>query len=190
MYCLRCREHTTTLNETDTTFKNGRPVKKGVCAVCAAKKFQILPGVSRTGGGSLVNSALSALPMLEMHMRLPKGVLSEDVPGGSFQNTGRYSYCGPFTKLNKRLSEGYLGVNQLDRACFDHDVSYAAHEDTTSRDHADDVLAAAATKIALSDDASKYEKNDARTVAAIMSSKSRLGMGVGRYKRSVPTVAY
>ena len=85
MYCLRCREHTTTLNETDTTFKNGRPVKKGVCAVCGAKKFQILPGMSRTAGKSLVNSALNVLPMPEMHMRLPKRVLSEDVPGGSFQ---------------------------------------------------------------------------------------------------------
>ena len=67
--------------------------------------------------------------MPEMHMRLPKAGLSEDVPGGSFQNTGKYSYCGPFTKLNKRLTEGYRGVNQLDRACFDHDVAYAAHKD-------------------------------------------------------------
>jgi len=129
MYCLRCTEHTTNLNETRATFKNGRPVKKGVCGVCGTKKFQILPGMSRATGGSLVSSALNALPMPEMHMRLPKGVLSEDVPGGSFQNTGKYSYCGPFTKLNKRLTEGYRGVNQLDRACFDHDVAYAAHKD-------------------------------------------------------------
>jgi len=39
--------------------------------------------------------------MHDMHIRLPKGVLSEDVPGGSFRSTGKYSYCGPFTKLNK-----------------------------------------------------------------------------------------
>ena len=76
--------------------------------------------------------------MPEMHMRLPKGVLSKKVPGGSFQNTGKYSYCGTFTKLNKRLSEGYRGVSQLDRACFDHDVAYAAHKDTTSRNYADE----------------------------------------------------
>ena len=62
-------------------------------------------------------------------------------------------------------------------------MAYATHKDTTSRNHADDVLAAAALKIALSDDAPEYEKKDARTVAAIMSAKSRLGMGVGRDKR-------
>ena len=67
----------------------------------------------------------------------------------------------------------------MDHACFDHDVAHAAHKDTASRNHADDVLAAAASKIALSE----YEKKDARTVAAIMSAKSRLGMGVGRGKR-------
>ena len=71
----------------------------------------------------------------------------------------------------------------MDRACFDHDVAYAAHKVTESRNHTDDVLAAAASKIALSDDVPEYEKKDARTVAAIMSAKSRLGMGVGRGKR-------
>jgi len=157
-----------------------RTAKKGVCGT---KEFQILPGMSRATAGSLVNSVFNALPMPGMHMRLPKGVLSEDVPGGSFQDTGNYTYCGPFTKLSKRLTEGYGGVNQLDRACFDHDMAYAAHKDTTSRNHADDVLAAAASKIALSDDAPEYEKKDARTVAATMSAKSRLGMGVGRGKR-------
>ena len=62
----------------------------------------------------------------------------------------------------------------MDRACFDHDASHAGHEDSASRNHADDVVAAAASKIALSE----YEKKDARTVAATMSAKSRLGMGV------------
>ena len=96
---------------------------------------------------------------------------------------GKYSYCGPFTKLNKRLTEGYRGVNLLDRACFDHDVAYAAHKDTASRNNTDDVLVAAASKIALSDDAPEYEKKYAGTVAATMSVKSRLGVGVGRGKR-------
>ena len=132
--------------------------------------------MSRSTGGSVVNNALNALPMPKMHIRLPKGVLSEDVPGGSFQNTSKYSYCGPFTKLNKRLSEGYQGVNQLDRTCFDHDVAYATHKDIASRNHPDDVVAAAASKIALSDDAPEYEKKDARKVVAIMLATSRLAV--------------
>jgi hypothetical protein len=177
---MRCKRHTETLNETSAVLRNGRPAKKGTCAVCGAKKSQIV--ASSKVGGSLLNSALNALPLPEMHMRLPRGVPSEPIPGGSFQGTGKYSYCGPFTKLDKRLSQGYRGVNSLDRACLNHDVAYAVHKDTAGRNLADDVLAAAASKTALSD-APEYEKKDARTVAAIMSAKSRFGLGVGGRRR-------
>lgn len=179
MYCLRCKKHTDTLNETSVILRNGRPAKKGACAVCGAKKCEI---VSSKRGGSLLNKALNALPLPEMHMRLPKGVASESVPGGTFQNTGKYSYCGPFTKLDKRLSQGYRGVNKLDRACLNHDVAYGVHSDTAGRNAADDVLAAAASNITLDDGVPEWEKQNARTVAAIMSAKSRFGLGVGAKK--------
>src|SRR5688572_32897583 len=100
MYCLRCKRHTETLNETTTVLKNGRPAKRGTCAVCGIQKFQFLRSqgstssrskrakrAKRVRGGSLLNSALNALPMPEMHMSLPPGAASEDNPGGSFQNT-------------------------------------------------------------------------------------------------------
>jgi len=131
-------------------------------------------------GGSVLNAALNKLPLPEMHMRLPDGVQSEAVPGGTFQDTGKYSYCGPFTKLDKRLSQGYRGVNKLDRACLNHDVAYAVQSDTAGRNAADDVLAAAASKLALDDGVPEREKKDARTVAAIMCAKSRFGLGCGR----------
>ena len=176
MYCLRCKRHTETLNETTTVLKNGRPAKKGTCAVCGIQKFQFVKSIR---GGSFLNSALNALPLPEMHMSLPPGAASEDVPGGSFQNTGKYSYCGPFTKLDKRLTQRYRGVNKLDRACLDHDVAYAVNKDTAGRNRADDILAAAASRIALGNESEipKYEKKDARLVSAIMSSKSKMGMG-------------
>src|SRR6218665_3893477 len=120
---------------------NGRPAKKGTCGACGSRMSHNL---SSKTGGYLLNSALNALPLPEIHMRLPSGASSEDVPGGSFQNAGKYSYCGPFTKLDKRLSQGYRGVNKLDRACLNHDVAYATHSDTAGRKVADDVLALAA----------------------------------------------
>ena len=52
--------------------------------------------------------------MPEMHLSLPNTVESENIPNGSFQNTGKYSYCGPGTKVKKPVSEGYQGVNKLD----------------------------------------------------------------------------
>ena len=184
MYCLRCKRHTETANETAAVLRNGRPAKKGTCAVCGAKKCQIQ---STKAGGSVLNRALNALPLPEMHMKLPKGVTSEAVLGGTFQDTGKYSYCGPFTKLDKRLLQGYRGVNSLDRACLNHDVAYAVHSDTAGRNAADDVLAAAASKIALDENVPDWEKKDARTVTAIMSAKSRLGLGVGTAKQRKAT---
>ena len=50
----------------------------------------------KTGKG-LINTALRYMP--EMHLSLPNTVESENIPNGSFQNTGKYSYCGPGTKL-------------------------------------------------------------------------------------------
>ena len=178
MYCLRCKKHTETTEESIVTLKNGRPAKKGICKVCGAKKFQI---TSSKKGGSILNTVLNKIPLPEIHMRLPKDIPSENVPEGSFNNTGKYSYCGPFTKLDKRLKQGYKGVNSLDRACRTHDIAYANHTDTPARNHADDILAADASKIALSD-VPEYEKKDARTVAAIMATKSRFGLGIKKKK--------
>lgn len=48
-------------------------------------------------GGGIVDSAINSLPF-EMH-----------IPG--------YQYCGPGTKLKKRLARGDPGINPLDKAC-------------------------------------------------------------------------
>ena len=36
-----------------------------------------------------------------------------------------YQYCGPGTKLKKRLARGDPGINNLDQACKDHDIAYS-----------------------------------------------------------------
>ena len=33
-----------------------------------------------------------------------------------------YNYCGPFTKLDKRLARGDKPVNKLDAGCKEHDI--------------------------------------------------------------------
>lgn len=129
----------------------------------------------KTGKG-LVNTALSHMP--EMHLSLPKTVYSEEVPRGSFNNTGKYSYCGPGTKVAKRLSEGYQGINNLDRACREHDIFYSKHKDTNARNYSDDVLAAKASQLTLNPNLPKYERQDAKLVTGIMGVKSRFGMGL------------
>ena len=42
----------------------------------------------------------------------------------TFNNTWKYLFCGPFTKLYKKLTEGYDGVNILVVACKKNDLAY------------------------------------------------------------------
>lgn len=174
MFCLKCKKHTHTLNEYVTTTKNGRRIKKGLCALCGTIKNMFLKSLK--AGGSILNKALNALPLPEIHLRSAVG--SEQVPDGSFNNTNKYSFCGPYTKLQKRLAEGYKGVNTLDKACLSHDIAYATHKDTQSRNKSDDMLSARASQIVLDENTPEYEKKDAKLVNAIMAAKSRFGLGL------------
>lgn len=48
-----------------------------------------------------------------------------------------YRYCGPNTNLEARLARGETGVNELDCACMEHDIAYAASNDPELRCNAD-----------------------------------------------------
>ena len=66
-----------------------------------------------------------------------------------------YSTCGPFTK-NKDRVEKFMGTgntnfiykNELDKACFQHDMAYDKTKDLVKRTQSDKVLKNAAFKIA------------------------------------------
>lgn len=134
---------------------------------------------TKTGSG-LFNSMLKKLPLPEMHLNLPNNVPSENIENGSFNNTGKYSYCGPGTNVRKRLKEGYQGLNSLDKACKQHDINYLKHKTTKERNAADDLLAKKASEIALDDNEPDYVRKDARLVTGVMGMKSRFGMGLSK----------
>lgn len=107
----------------------------------------------------MVNRLVNALPV-ELH-----------IPG--------YQYCGPGTRLNKRLARGDRGINPLDAACKEHDIAYAQHrDDLTKRHEADKVLEDKARARTKSSDATFGEKAAAWTVANTMKIKRKMGMGV------------
>lgn len=115
-------------------------------------------------GSGIVNNLINKLP-IELH-----------IPGG-------YQYCGPGTKLQKRLLRGDPGINPLDSACKEHDISYSQNrENIEQRNSADRVLAEKAWQRVLAKDSSFGEKATAYTIANIMKAKSKLGMGVGKKK--------
>lgn len=112
-------------------------------------------------GYGLINTLVDSLPF-EAH-----------VPG--------YQYCGPGTKLAKRLARGDPGINKLDAACKVHDIAYSTHKGDRERAEADKKLAEEAWKRVKSLDAGIGERGIALAVAAAMRGKiglNKLGRGL------------
>ena len=66
-----------------------------------------------------------------------------------------YSACGPFTKSKARIKKfketgdsRYIYHNELDKACFQHDMAYGDYEDLNRKAVADKVLCDKAFNIA------------------------------------------
>lgn len=114
-------------------------------------------------GGGLFNSFINKLPV-ELH-----------IPG--------YQFCGPGTKLAKRLSRGDSGINPLDKACKNHDIAYAQNEDINTRHEADKILEEKAWKRVLDKNSSVGEKISAWLVTTAMKTKRKLGSGMKRVKK-------
>lgn len=112
---------------------------------------------------SLLNRAINALPF-ELH-----------IPG--------YQFCGPGTRLKKRLARGDAGINPLDAACREHDIAYSRSRDLTERHAADRVLADKALRRVIAKDSTLGERAAAAGVWATMKAKTKIGAGVKARKR-------
>ena len=171
--CLKCRTKTASDDLKPLIFKNGGLAVTGKCAKCGRAKYLI---AGRKTGGSLINTLLNKLPMPEVHLALPKTMQSEYRPSGSFNNIRKYSFCGPFTKIKKRIAEAYKGINKLDDACLQHDLVYTGTSDVKDRNRADDNLASKAAQLITETSTPDYEKQDSRPVTGVMATKPRFGM--------------
>lgn len=119
-------------------------------------------------GKGLLNSAINNLPF-ELHL-----------PG--------YNYCGPGTKLRKRLQRGDKGINALDNACMKHDIAYDSYSDLADRHRADLELYEMAKQRKKSKDAGRGEKIASWLVSKVMKSKIKAGAGVKPFKRYVTKI--
>ena len=94
--------------------------------------------------------------MPEMHLRQPGFT---------------YSVCVPFTKKKERIQKfketgdtGYIYKNELDKACFQHDMAYGDFKDLAKRTAADKVLRNKAFKIASDQKYDGYQRGLASMV--------------------------
>lgn len=115
-------------------------------------------------GRGVLNTLINKLPV-ELHL-----------PG--------YKFCGPGTRLQKRLARGDRGVNPLDEACREHDIVYSTSDDLRTRHQADKVLAKKAWERVKAKDSRFSERAAALTVAGLMKGKTTVGMGTRKRRRS------
>lgn len=175
MYCLKCKRPTESINIQEKVTNNNRKRLTALCKICGKKKSQFMAGKS---GQGVFNNLLSAVG--ELHLPASRG---EHVPGGSFNNQNKYSYCGPGTKYEQRNREGYKGINELDSMCKLHDQFYNANADTASRNISDEALAHRALEIANDTRFDSIQRNMANIVYHIMKNKVKFGLGSKNLKR-------
>ena len=77
-----------------------------------------------------------------------------------------YSICGPFTKNKERIPKfretgdsRHIYQNELDKACFQHDMTYGDFKDFTRRTASDNILRDKALDIAKNPKDDGYKKS-------------------------------
>ena len=95
-----------------------------------------------------------------------------------------YSACGPFTKNKERIKKSMqtgntdpIYRNELDKACFQHDMAYGKSKDLARRTESDKVLRDKAFKIASDPKYDGYQRGLASMVYKFFDKKSS-GSGV------------
>ena len=107
--------------------------------------------------------------MPEMHLKQPQST---------------HSACGPFTKTKERIQKfqetgnsRYIYRNELDKACFQHDMTYADFKDLAKRTAADKVLRDKAYNIAKDPKYDGYQRELASMVYKFFHKKTA-GIGI------------
>ena len=90
-----------------------------------------------------------------------------------------YSACGPFTKNKERIEKfmqtgntNFIYKNELDKACFQHDMAYGKSKDLVKRTQSDKVLRDKAFKIASDPKHDGYQRGLASMVYMFLNKKS------------------
>ena len=90
-----------------------------------------------------------------------------------------YSACGPFTRNKERIEKfmqtgntDFIYRNELDKACFQHDMAYGKSKDLAKRTQSDKVLRDKAFKIASDPKYDAYQKGLASMIYKFLDKKS------------------
>ena len=111
-YCLKCKKDTENVNPRVSNTRNGKTVLLSKCAKCASKKSRFIKNQDA-----------------EMYLKEPGFT---------------YTACGPFIKNKERIQKfketedtNYIYKNELDKACFQHDMAHEDFKDLARRTASD-----------------------------------------------------
>jgi hypothetical protein len=153
IYCLKCKLKTDSVKITIKISKNKKYMVKGKCKICNSNKVSF---TSSKTGGDIVSFLEKTLNPPEMH-----------IPG--------YNFCGPFTKLEKRMNRGDNPINRVDGACLKHDIKYYKDKESSARHLADQELIDELNSIEKPSFAEKVSK---AVIKPIIKAKLKFGLGV------------
>ena len=96
-----------------------------------------------------------------------------------------YSACGPFTKNKERIEKfmqtgntDFIYKNELDKACFQHNIAYGKSKDLTKRNDSDKVLRNKAFKIASDSKFGGYQRGLASMLYMFFEEKNSSGSSI------------
>ena len=150
-YCLKCKKDTANIDPKMVKTKNNRLLMQSKCSVCGTKKSRFVNEQDAKG-------LLSKFEVYKMNEIINKFLLAGDkfMPEMHLRQPGfTYSVCGPFTKNKERIKNfmhsgniDFIYKNELDKACFQHDMAYGKSKDLVKKTQSDKVLKDKAFKIA------------------------------------------
>ena len=168
-YCLKCRKNTENINPRVLKTINGRTMVSSKCAICDSKKSRFIKNQESKGLLSNLGAGtpLSKVPILgdilfsmyiKMNEIVNKFLLAGDkcMPEIHLKQPGfTYSACESFTE-NKELIQkfketgdtSYIYKNELEKACFEHDMAYRDFKDLKRSTASDKILRDKAFNIA------------------------------------------
>ena len=140
--CIRCRKKSEKLNPKIFKIKNNRLIMQSKCTECEIKKSRILKEQEAKGllSNLGIKTPLSKIPLLNFCFKCIKMneivntfLLAGDkfIPEMHLKQPGfTYSACGPFSRYKERIEKfmqtgntDFIYKNELDKACFQHDMA-------------------------------------------------------------------
>ena len=194
-YCMKFRQDTENIDPKMFRTKNNRLIMQAKCSFCGIKESRFVKKQEANGllSNSVIKIPLSKIPLLNVILSVKMNeivnnfLLAGDkfMPGMHLKEPGfTYSACSPFTKNKERIEKfmrtgnaNYIYKNELDKACFQHNMAYSKSKDLAKRAESNKVLRDKTFKIASDPKYDGCQRGLASMVYKFFDKKSR-GSGI------------